>query len=278
MKCKNCGKVFAGNFCPQCGQEASVGPLKVADIPKNIFGAFFNIDGGFGSTLWQLIIRPGYLIRDYLEGKRVRYFRPFQTLFVLAAIYILVAMIFNPKAIEESTFSLDSLAVENTATQTVDSLATSPVEVTPEVKDDTQAESATELLSNTMEMLKGLYNDSKVFKNVFSIVIMALANMIAFRKKVTGVRYNYVEHVFIMTYIQVQLLLIAILVLPFNPEATIHSSNELPIIVTLAIYAYDFKQLYGMTWKKTILRTLYLFFLKALYMLPIVILLALFFL
>lgn len=68
---------------------------------KNIAGGFFNIDNGFGRTLLELLYRPGYMIRDFIGGKRVEYFRPFQTLFILAALYIMAVQLVDPEALSK---------------------------------------------------------------------------------------------------------------------------------------------------------------------------------
>ena len=42
------------------------------------------------------------MIRDYLKEKRVHYYKPFQTLFVLAALYIMGVQLIDPAAIKLS--------------------------------------------------------------------------------------------------------------------------------------------------------------------------------
>lgn len=99
--CKNCGKEFQGNHCPHCGQSRHTPRFTLRNACQNILSGFFNIDNGFSRNLLELLYRPGYMIRDYLKGKRVHYFKPFQTLFVLAALYIMAVQLIDPKAIKE---------------------------------------------------------------------------------------------------------------------------------------------------------------------------------
>lgn len=40
------------------------------------------------------------MIRDYIDGKRVHYFKPFQSLFVLAALYIMCVQLIDPEALK----------------------------------------------------------------------------------------------------------------------------------------------------------------------------------
>ena len=93
--CKNCGNTFQGNYCPHCGQNRHTPRFTIRN-------AFQNILSGFSRNLIELLYRPGYMIRDYLKGKRVHYYKPFQTLFVLAALYIMGVQLIDPAAIKLS--------------------------------------------------------------------------------------------------------------------------------------------------------------------------------
>lgn len=100
--CKNCGNTFQGNYCPHCGQNRHTPRFTIRNAFQNILSRFFNIDHGFSRNLIELLYRPGYMIRDYLKGKRVHYYKPFQTLFVLAALYIMGVQLIDPAAIKLS--------------------------------------------------------------------------------------------------------------------------------------------------------------------------------
>lgn len=68
-------------------------------LPEHI-KRIFNIDNGFSRNLLEFLYRPGYMIRDYIDGKRVHYFKPFQSLFVLAALYIMFVQLIDPEALK----------------------------------------------------------------------------------------------------------------------------------------------------------------------------------
>lgn len=98
--CRNCGHTYTGNFCNRCGQSRNTPRYRLSNALRNIAGGFLNIDNGFGRTLIDLLHRPGYMIRDFIGGKRIPYFRPFQTLFILAAIYIMTVQLVDPDALK----------------------------------------------------------------------------------------------------------------------------------------------------------------------------------
>lgn len=98
--CKCCGEIYQGNYCPRCGQRSTTSRYRMSNALKNIAGGFFNIDSGFGRTLIDLFYRPGHLIREFVTGRRAFYFRPFQMLFILAALYVMIVQLVDPEALK----------------------------------------------------------------------------------------------------------------------------------------------------------------------------------
>ena len=91
--CNNCGHRFKGNFCPVCSQPANHGRIGWLTLWQG-FGQLWGIESRSGiSTLWQLFLRPGFLVRDYISGKRQSY-PPVKLLFILAAIIAIVQYFF----------------------------------------------------------------------------------------------------------------------------------------------------------------------------------------
>ena len=95
--CPTCQTHFVGNYCPRCGQSARIGRYSF----KKAFLLFLDVWGlgnrGMFRTLRDLILRPGYMIRDYLSGMQMAYFPPFKMLFLLTALSLLVLQGWNIK-------------------------------------------------------------------------------------------------------------------------------------------------------------------------------------
>ncbi|HEU0137879.1 MAG TPA: DUF3667 domain-containing protein [Flavobacterium sp.] len=87
MICKNCNYDFAGNYCPDCGQKAKTEQINWKYLQDEFKYTFLHINGGFFYTIKELLTRPGHAIREFLEGKRVRHYKPILLLFVLAGLY-----------------------------------------------------------------------------------------------------------------------------------------------------------------------------------------------
>lgn len=84
--CKNCGASASGKHCNQCGQKLNTTRITIHSVLHEVFHYFTHIDKGLGYTLKQLIIRPGTMQKEYLEGKRTRHQKPFSLFFLCGTI------------------------------------------------------------------------------------------------------------------------------------------------------------------------------------------------
>lgn len=88
--CKNCDHHFKGHFCPHCGQSAKVEAIGIKYFLHDIPHSVFHIDKGFAFTFKELLLRPGKTLREYLDGKRIKHFKPFAYVLLMATLYILI--------------------------------------------------------------------------------------------------------------------------------------------------------------------------------------------
>ena len=96
--CKSCHHEFTGTFCNQCGEKILTPSDKsFKSILNNILLAITFVDSRFIKTLWMVIKSPGYLSRDFSNGKRVNRLSPTALFFVLNLIYFFfpVIQLFN---------------------------------------------------------------------------------------------------------------------------------------------------------------------------------------
>ena len=98
-ECATCGTHYEGNYCPRCGQSAKIGRYSF----KNAFLLYLDVWGlgnrGMFRSIRDLLLRPGYMIRDYLRGMQMAYFPPFKMFFLLTALSLLVNTGFNIQGI-----------------------------------------------------------------------------------------------------------------------------------------------------------------------------------
>ncbi|WP_261511590.1 DUF3667 domain-containing protein [Chryseobacterium paludis] len=84
--CKNCNFNYSGNYCPECGQSVHEKRIDVHWLIHDIPHSVFHIDKGFFYTLKCLFTNPGKMVEGYLAGKRVKHFRPFAYVILIASI------------------------------------------------------------------------------------------------------------------------------------------------------------------------------------------------
>lgn len=160
-ECKNCGKPAESNYCSNCGQSTETERINLHYLSHEIQHSIFHVDRGILYTIKELLTRPGYTIKNYLDGKRVNYFKPFAFVVILSTIYGFIAHFFN-------------VYPENS------------------IMPDMESESA-RYNQMTLEWMYSHYSMAMLFLTTFS----ALSSYLVFRKS----GYNYLEHLVIYSYI-----------------------------------------------------------------------------
>ena len=100
--CATCSTHYEGNYCPRCGQSCKI----VRYSFKNAFLLYLDVWGlgnrGMFRSIRDLILRPGYMIRDYLRGMQMAYFPPFKMFFLLCTLSLIVDTGLNIQGINRS--------------------------------------------------------------------------------------------------------------------------------------------------------------------------------
>ena len=94
--CLNCGTTLSGQYCGNCGQRARSRLISIWELIQEAFGDLLELDSRLWRTLIPLVVRPGQLTLDYLQGRRARFMPPFRTYLVLSIFFFLVAF-FDPR-------------------------------------------------------------------------------------------------------------------------------------------------------------------------------------
>ena len=92
LLCTNCGTALLGPYCSQCGQRHHDHPMHsfwhfVQEATEDLTHA----DSRLWRTLYALLLRPGLLTREFLDGRRARYLPPVRLYLVVSLLFFLVA-------------------------------------------------------------------------------------------------------------------------------------------------------------------------------------------
>ncbi len=88
--CANCETPLVGTYCHACGQLAEDFHKSIWKLGREALESFFHLDGRLARTLPRLILRPGRLTRDYLDGKRAFQVPPLRTFLVILLLTFVV--------------------------------------------------------------------------------------------------------------------------------------------------------------------------------------------
>lgn len=96
--CLNCGSPLEGNYCSECGQSAYVGKITFRETFESFLSSVFALEGPLIGTSVNLLRNPGKVFREFLSGKRRKYYKPVAYFVLLTAIYLVVRALldYNP--------------------------------------------------------------------------------------------------------------------------------------------------------------------------------------
>lgn len=233
--CPTCKTEYQGNYCPRCGQSARIGRYSF----KNAFLLFLDVWGlgnrGMFRSIRDLVLRPGYMIRDYLAGMQMAYFPPFKMFFLLTTLSLIISTGFNIKGKNYLVEAKEKVSIEVSVHDEGDEAAAPPE--TDEAKDLSQ------------EVMTGIIDASEKYPNIFSLCILIVLSgflYVFFRKSpaIPGMRYS--EFLVSLVYVSNMYSIYSIVMSFFCVNNSIQSMALLMTVVPL-------KQLSGFSWKKTIL-------------------------
>lgn len=120
LPCRNCGDPATGAFCPRCGQRKRDIRVSLRTFVADALEDHFSLSRGLLPTLGSLIFRPGFLTREYVEGRIVRYVRPLRLYLLTSVVFFLLVSLlgvlaFDPARVQIVTASdavVDSLMAD----------------------------------------------------------------------------------------------------------------------------------------------------------------------
>jgi Protein of unknown function (DUF3667) len=107
--CRNCGAPAPGKFCASCGQETDTRLPTLRKFMHDATGRVISFDSRMWRTLFALVAKPGFLTREYFDGRRRRYVRPTRLFLVMSVILFgLLRLEVPPIPFDERTIIIDA--------------------------------------------------------------------------------------------------------------------------------------------------------------------------
>jgi hypothetical protein len=89
--CLNCGTLLNGPFCAECGQRDIPPYPSARELVVDAVSELSGWDGRIATSVRTLLLRPGKLTREFLEGRRARYISPLRLYLMASLAYFVLA-------------------------------------------------------------------------------------------------------------------------------------------------------------------------------------------
>lgn len=93
--CPNCGWPRTGPFCSRCGQNDKDYLRAFRDVAAEMLSETFELDSRLVRTVGALVVKPGYLTREFVAGRRASYMSPVRLYIVTSVIFFLLLSVFG---------------------------------------------------------------------------------------------------------------------------------------------------------------------------------------
>ena len=223
--CLNCGSNLNGyKFCPACGQKAATHRLTFHELWHDILHYFTHADKGIFHLVGELAVRPGVVAREYVAGKRAKYFKPVNFFLVVGTFVVFMISYFH--------LPTDSLVkqMEQAAASSNDAVRQKQ-------------------LAGMAERTRQVYHYIGKYTNVMNMLITPLYAFIfwLFYKKA---RYSYIEHLVAGLYfISFIMLVNSLLVVPWQSKLSLSKMNWLfslaYVVVDIIYRSFAYRQFMG---------------------------------
>lgn len=151
--CLNCDSEVQGRYCHVCGQE-NVEPHETFwHLVRHFVEDITHFDGKFFITIKDLLLKPGYLSKEYIKGKRVSYLHPIRMYVFTSFIFFLILFSVNKK---EGDKIKEDKKEGKYSTADLQKIKDSLQKIIPLIKDSSEKEKTGEKL----EKIQDKINDS----------------------------------------------------------------------------------------------------------------------
>lgn len=267
-RCCNCGNHYTGRVCPQCGQIGTWERYTWRQAFLNLLDIWGLGNRPMFRTLKELFWRPGYMIRDYLNGHRQFYFPPFKLVAVAVVLLVFVGWLTGVHGLSPLSFFAEVVGLDKvTDWEGIKAFVAAKLDA---AADALQITGATDL-SNLRAFLSAIawlvwfLSRNMLYEWLFIGAVLGICIRIAFYRVS---KYNFVETYIFLTYVLAQFLLCLIpgTLLIWLGGSMASLSPLLQQCAGYAFVAYSiavvllltvvFRQFFGLTWMSTVLHLL----------------------
>lgn len=91
--CHNCGIRLTGPFCAACGQKDVPLTVTLHDFGHELTHEMLHVDGRLFQSVRRLLLSPGVLTREYIQGHRARWISPIRLYLIFSVAFFALSTI-----------------------------------------------------------------------------------------------------------------------------------------------------------------------------------------
>jgi hypothetical protein len=198
--CLNCEAVITPEqaYCSGCGQKCATHRLSFHELWHDVVHYMTHADKSIFKLFGALITRPGVVAREYVGGKRARYFKPLNYFLIVAGIVVFMTSFFS--------------VVDDSRARGVERYAST-------IKEPAKQAHYRDMAGRIRQTNKFIGK----YSNFIHMLATPLITVIIWLFYTRG-KYSYVEHLVAnMYFVSTLMVFYALVVVPFN--ALVHSST-----------------------------------------------------
>ncbi len=167
--CLNCNTMVQGKFCHVCGQENIEPKESTWHLVTHFFNDITHFDGKFFSTLKYLIIKPGFVSKEYMLGRRADYLNPVRMYVFTSAIFFLIFFSvnkFDPGKVKTDVNGHDLVEIAKMDSATFSAFTKDINDGKPMTRDDFTKYIDTSRKKGTLSFTPGKYKNRKEYDSL----------------------------------------------------------------------------------------------------------------
>jgi hypothetical protein len=235
--CANCGTNLQGKYCHDCGEkQLHEHDLTLKHFLLHAVHEFSHLDSKIFATFRYLFTRPGYLTKEYVAGRRLRYVRPFSVFLIACGFFFLVDSFAPQSGFEVRQLSrMDQTGKVDAAWEKLAAAKKVPKEI-------------------ILERIQSTLHKVSTTAQVANVLAMTLVLAVLFLRRLLVLHLIFSLHFFAFTYLASLLLS----PLSFLYRTSGFWSYLLPVITTTVFFVYlclGLRRVYGQSISLTLVKS-----------------------
>ena len=229
------------------------------DFYRGTFDSIPFLNDDAKRTFTHLLLRPGYMIRDYISGQHERYMAPFTSMIIFFAFFALVSSIVNPEYPKKSAPAKEKVEIQVSDSTAVDSTAVDSTSLDPRIEKmgrgilqllkkyrhilslDRHPEDVDTPWEASLAALESSLRSRGVYLFLGDFLFLWLAMAMALRKRGIGFSAAAAASAYVLCQFSFFML--------FNLLLTWGKRGKIGFFLMAALLIIDYRQLFGETWK-----------------------------